>query len=171
MTTIACNLREIAADTRVTWEGVGTDAFSGVKLFAGKNGSIYGITGNNCAGSMRAIEWLTGDRTPETKPHPPEYEHDWDWKLIELSKDGISIFNEYLERDITTEPLLAVGSGRKVALYCMRYLKMSPAEAVREACKVDHYSASPIYCGSLTNPKIVEWKQARKPRKKDETKT
>lgn len=165
MTTIACSLKEIAADTRVTWEGVGTDAFSGVKVFAAKNGALYGVTGDNCAGSLRAIEWLQGDRLAETKPHPPEYEHDWDWKLIELSKDGIAIYNEYLERDATLEPVLAVGSGRKVALYCMKYLRMSPAEAVREACKVDHFSESPIYTASLAHPKVTRWQPPkRKPR-------
>lgn len=162
MTTIACNLREIAADTRVTLEGVGTDAFAGVKLFAGKNGALYGLTGDNCSGSIRAIEWLTGERLPEIKPHPPEYEHDWDWKLIELSRDGISIFNEYLERDVTIEPVLAVGSGRKVALYCMRYLGMSPAEAVREACRVDHFSNVPIYTASLSDPRVQRWAPPKK---------
>lgn len=157
MTTIACNLREIAADTRVGWEGVGTDAFTGQKLFAAKNGALYGWTGENCTGSIRAMEWLLGDRPAETKPHPPEYEHDWDWKLIELSKDGIAIYNEYLEREVTLEPVLAVGSGRKVALYCMKYLRMSPAEAVREACRVDHSSEIPVYTASLVAPKVVRW--------------
>ncbi len=157
MTTIACNLREIAADTRVTWDGVGTDAFSGIKLFPAKNGMIYGITGENCTGSIRAIEWLQGDRNVDHQPHPPEFEHGWDWRLIELSKNGISVYNEYLERDLTIEPVLAVGSGRKVALYCMRYLNMTPAEAVREACRVDHYSEVPIYTASLAVPKVKRW--------------
>lgn len=165
MTTIACNLKEIAADTRVTWEGVGTDAFSGVKLFAGKNGCVYGVTGNNCAGSLRAIEWLTGNRDKDNMPQPPEYEHEWDWKLIELSRDGISIYNEYLERDKTLEPVLAVGSGRKVALYCMKFLGMSPAEAVREACKVDHFSEVPIYTASLKDPSVRVWTPPRRRRK------
>lgn len=157
MTTIACNLSEIAADTRVTWEGVGSDAFTSIKLFAAKNGMVYGVTGEDCTGSLRAIEWLQGDRNPDHRPHPPEYEHTWSWKLIELSKDGIAIYNPYLEREVTAEPMLAVGSGRKVAMYCMRYLKMSPAEAVREACRVDHYSEVPVYRASLAHPKVTRW--------------
>lgn len=147
------------------------DAFVGQKLFAGKNGVIYGWTGGNCTGSVRAMEWLLGDRLVETKPHPPEYEHDWDWKLIELSKDGIAIYNEYLERELTLEPLLAVGSGRKVALYCMKYLRMSPAEAVREACRVDHFSEVPIYTASLVKPEVVRWKPVVKKRVKPAAKT
>lgn len=157
MTTIACNLREIAADTRVTWEGIGTDAFSGVKLFPTKTGTIYGVTGEDCTGSLHAIEWLQGSRSPDNRPHPPEFEHGWEWKLIELSKDGIAIYNIYLERDVTIEPVLAVGSGRKVALYCMRYLGMTPAQAVREACRVDHFSEVPIYTASLSDPKVRRW--------------
>lgn len=162
MTTIACNLHEIAADTRVTWEGAGTDAFSAVKLHVGKNGAVYGMTGENCNGAIRAIEWLTGDRNPELKPLPPEYEHDWDWKLIELSKDGISVYNELLERERTIEPVFAVGSGRKVALYCMKYLRMTPAQAVREACKVDHFSEVPVFTASLQHPRVVRWKVSKK---------
>jgi hypothetical protein len=79
MTTIAACTRRgvIAADTRVTLEGIGTDAYSGIKLFPAKNGAIYGATGANCTGQIRALEWLMGDRAFETKPHPPEYEHDW----------------------------------------------------------------------------------------------
>jgi len=75
MTTIACDARtgQIAAETRVTYEGVGTDAYSGIKLFPAKNGAIYGVTGNNCDGSIRALEWLQGDRHPDAKPHPPEW--------------------------------------------------------------------------------------------------
>lgn len=158
MTTIAVTLKEIAGDSNITWEGVGTDVFSGVKLFPAKNGAIYGMTGENCTGCLRAIVWLQGDRLEENKPLPPEYEHDWDWKLIELSKDGISLYNEYLERERTVESMLAVGSGRKVALYCMRYHRMSPAEAVREACKVDHWSESPIFTASLLKPEVTRWK-------------
>lgn len=161
MTTIACNLKEIAADTRVTWEGVGTDAFSGVKLFPARNGAIYGVTGEDCTGSIRALEWLQGDRKLANKPHPPEYEHGWDWKLIELSKDGIAVYNPYLERDPTLEPFLSVGSGRKVAMWCMKYGGMSPAQAVREACRVDHYSEVPIYTASLGDPRVRPWKPKR----------
>jgi hypothetical protein len=158
MTTIACNRNEIAADTNVTWEGVGKDSFRAIKIFAGKK-AIYGITGGDSTGSLTAIEWLRkGVDAGESKPLPPEYEHTWDWKIIELSRSGIAVYNEYLEREICEEPCLAVGSGRKVALYCMKYLHMSPAEAVREACRVDLWSEVPIFHAALSDMKIKEWK-------------
>jgi len=157
VTTIATDGKEIAADTRVTWEGIGSDTFAGVKIYPAKSGALYGVSGENCTGSIQAIEWLQGDRAYETKPSPPEYDHDWSWMLIELSRDGIALYNTYLEREVTLEPMLAVGSGRKVAMYCMKYLRMTPAEAVAEACKVDHFSATPIYVASLTAPKVCRW--------------
>jgi hypothetical protein len=164
MTTIAANLKEVASDSRVTWEGVGSDIYSSIKIFPTSNGkpAIYGVTGGDCTGSIRALEWLQGVRDTATKPSPPDYEHSWDWKLIELSSDGLAIYNEYLEREMCTEPMLAVGSGRKVALYCMKYLHMSPAEAVREACKVDHWSEVPIYVCRLDDLKVVRWTPAKK---------
>ena len=165
MTTIACNRHEMAADTRVTWEGVGTDVYTARKLYVGRN-AIYGVTGDDCSGAIRAIEWLKGDRNPEQKPLPPEYEHSWDWKIIELSADGIAIYNELLEREVTDEDVLAVGSGRKVALYCMKHAspRLSPAEAVRAACLVDHYSSVPIYRARLDALKVERWKPEPKPR-------
>ena len=161
MTTIACTRKEIAADTRVTWDGVGKDNFSAIKLYAG-NGCIYGVTGGNATGSLHAIKWLQDGAPADFRPIPPEYENDWDWKLIELSKGGIAIYNEYLERETTLEPVLAVGSGRKVALYCMKYLGMSPAEAVREACKVDMWSDAPIYTATLADPVVRRWEPPKR---------
>lgn len=168
MTTIACNLKEMAADTQVTWEGVGGDAYSGIKLASG-NGAVFGITGGNCDGSITALDWLISGGSKESKPLPPDYDHDWDWKIIELSPKGIAIYNERLEKEENLEPLLAVGSGRKVALYCMKYLHMSPAEAVAEACKIDHWSNIPIYVINLMDGKLVKW--AGKPKRKKEKKT
>jgi hypothetical protein len=163
MTTIACSLKEMAADTRVSWEGVGTDVYTGIKLFPSSNGrkAVFGITGEDCTGSMTAVEWLQKN-TPENKPMPPDYDSGWDWKILELSPEGIAIYNERLERDVSLEPVMAVGSGRKVAYYCMKYLHMSPAEAVREACKVDHWSEVPIYVCKLEDMKVVRWVPAKK---------
>ncbi len=168
MTTIACNLKEIAADTRVTWEGVGSDIYTGVKLFAGDQ-AIWGVTGENCTGSILAIEWLLAGAHKDYRPAPPEYEHDWSWKIIELSRQGIALFNEHMERELCAEAFLAVGSGRKVAMYCMKFLGMSPAEAVREACRVDHWSEVPIYSARLADMKVERWQPRRMKRKSKST--
>lgn len=155
MTTIACNLREIAADTRVTWEGVGTDTYRSIKLYSGPK-AIYAITGENCDGSLTAVDWLRGGALPLEKPVPPN-ENEWDWKIAELSSEGIAIYNTMAEREVCIEPFLAFGSGRKVAYYCMKYLGMSPPEAVREACRVDHWSELPIYHATLPSRKVKLW--------------
>ncbi|MEG7697728.1 hypothetical protein U2181_15290, partial [Listeria monocytogenes] len=90
------------------------DAFQAIKIFIGKD-AIYAVTGENCTGSLRALEWLQSEQLEDRRPQPPEYEHDWSWLIVELSADGIGIYNEYLEREQTLEPVLALGSGRKVA--------------------------------------------------------
>lgn len=156
MTTIAANLDTMAADSRVTWEGIGQDTFTAIKIFS-TNKAIYGITGENCTGSLIAIDWFLSGSIASNKPIPPEYENNWDWKIIELSKEGIAIYNEFLEKERTAEPFLAVGSGRKVAMYCMKYLGMQPPEAVHEACKVDHWSEVPIYTASLKRRTVIPW--------------
>jgi hypothetical protein len=164
MTTIACNGKEIAADSRCTEEGIGGDAYSVIKLFANDE-AIYGVTGGNCTGSLTALAWLQSTRNEPDKPMPPDYDHEWDWRLIELSSEGIAIYNERLERELSTDMILAVGSGRKVALYCMKYLHMTPAEAVREACKIDHHSELPIYTASLADLTVRKWAPPARKRK------
>lgn len=158
MTTIACNLKEMAADTRVVWEGIGSDAYSGIKLYPSKRGGVLGVTGGNCTGALRAVEWLQQE-TPslEHRPQPPTGDHGWDWKIIELTPQGIAVYNEILEREPIMDDVMAVGSGRKVALYCMKYLGMSPAQAVYEASKVDEWSDAPVFSVSLSDPKVVRW--------------
>ncbi len=164
MTTIALNLKEMAADTRCTWEGVGTDVYQAVKIFAGPK-ALYAITGENCDGSAICVEWLQSGTGPQGRPDRPE-DCEWDWKVVELSVGGIAIYNTYFEREVTTEPYLAFGSGRKVAYYCMKYLGMAPAEAVREACKVDHWSEVPVYSAKLADLAIQRWKPATAKRRK-----
>lgn len=146
MTTIACNLREIAGDSLVSLDGVGTDEFLSKKLYRiGK--SIFGETGENCNDVGIALEWLKAGRKPKDRPRivggPSEF------LLLELSPDGIFVWNTSLTRDPIKESCMAVGSGRKVALYCMRYLGMTPAKAVEEAAKVDRYTKPPIYVERL----------------------
>ncbi|HUT03316.1 MAG TPA: hypothetical protein VM163_05440 [bacterium] len=159
MTTIACDRESIACDTRAGYTEVNDDTFVSLKLYPAKSvGALYGLSGENCAGAIMALEWLQSERNPELKPRPPDYDHDWDWKLLELSRRGIAVYNEYLERDPIIERVAAIGSGAKVALYCMKILGMSPAEAVREACKVDHHSELPIYVVSLNTMRVARYR-------------
>lgn len=140
MTTIACNRNEIAADSCVTYEGVGTDKYLSIKLHRiGK--SIFGETGNNCDETGLALEWLRNGARPKVRPKLSEHA---EFRLLELNPDGIFIWTPRLTREPILEENMAVGSGRKVALYCMRVLKMSPEAAVLEASKMDEWTKPPV---------------------------
>lgn len=160
MTTIACNLKEMAADTKVSFEGIGTDVFSGLKLYKSDH-AIFGLTGGDCSGQIIGLEWLKLGGTPGSageRPIPPKQA---DWLILELSRNGIAVYNEYLERDPVLAKYIAVGSGRKVAMYCMKVLGMSPVEAVREACKADDWSDTPIYIATLSDMSIQRWTEVK----------
>ena len=153
MTTIACNLKEMAGDTNVTCEGVGTDIYSAIKIFAA-NGSLYGLVGDNCVGQLRALEWLQQGAILANRPEPPKKA---DWMILELSKTGIVIYDTFMEREETLNTYIALGSGRKVAMFCMKYLGYNPVEAVDAACKADHWTDHPIYHASLAKPTVRKW--------------
>lgn len=161
MTTIACNMKEMAADTKVSCEGIGTDVYSSLKLFTA-HGSIYGVHGEDCSGQIRGIEWLQQGAIPDNRPDPPA---EADWHILALTPRGIAIYNTWMEKDPLLERCIAVGSGRKVALYCMKFLGMSPAQAVYEACKADDWTDTPIYVASLADPVPRRWTPAKKKRK------
>lgn len=161
MTTIACNLKEIAADSRVTHDGIASDVYTGMKLFVAGS-AIYATQGENCLGQMLGIEWLQQGAIVQNRPVPPKGA---DWNLLELSPAGMALYNDHLEREVVVADMFAIGSGRKVALYCMKYLGMSPAQAVFEACKVCNYSAPPVYHATLKERIIREWNPTKKGRK------
>lgn len=154
MTTIACNLREMAGDTRACADDIGTDRYSTLKLFAA-NGALYGIQGSDCSGQGFAVEWLRAGAIVANRPSSPP--KDADWHILELSRAGIAYWNTRMEHEPLLESSMAIGSGRKVALYCMRVLGMSPAQAVAEACKVDNYSGMPVYVVTLANQTVRAW--------------
>ena len=95
MTTIAANLKEMAGDTRVSMEGVGSGSYSSVKLFVA-NGAVYGVRGENCEGQIHGIEWIQSGMVAANRPDPPE---DADWTILELSPTGLAIYNTWMERD------------------------------------------------------------------------
>ena len=160
MTTIACNRREMAADTKVSCEGIGTDVFSSIKLFSAQ-GSLFGMAGEDCNGQMIAFEWIqNGGTVAKAGDRPPPLESP-DWIILELSRGGIAIWNKLLEREPILNQYIAVGSGRKVAMRCMA-AGMSPAEAVYEACKADDFSDYPIYHATLRDRTVREWHPKRK---------
>ena len=144
MTTVACNSKEMAGDSLVTDDEIGVGAYSGIKLHRiGK--SIFGESGEDCSGIGHALKWLRTNR----KSAPPDAIEDSDWHLLELAPDGIFVWDTWMHREPVKEQTMAIGSGRKVALYCMRYLNMSPEQAVFEASKVDHHTRPPVLVEKL----------------------
>lgn len=142
MTTVACNLREIAADSCVTFDdiGIGTGQANTTKLHRiGK--SIFAERGENITGVRQMLDWIRRGSKWSNAPQLPKAADFW---LLELSPQGIFLWDSGLGRDPINEPNFAIGSGGKVALYCMRYLKMTPAQAVAEAIRVDAFSKPPI---------------------------
>lgn len=138
MTTIACNLKVIAADSKCTW-GDTDVGFSCMKLF--KVGeSIYGTRGDNHSNLF--VEWAKAGFKRGRKPSIVG--KDPDFTILELSPSGISIWDEFFVRIELKDKNFAVGSGAKIALYCMRHHNMSPEDAVKEAAKVDEYTKLPV---------------------------
>ena len=46
---------------------MGTDAYGTIKLFPGKT-SVYGVTGENCTGSLKGLAWLQSGRNKDCPP-------------------------------------------------------------------------------------------------------
>ena len=142
MTTIACNLKEMAGDSCVTYDdiGVGTGQYSSKKVHRiGK--SIFGERGESTAEVPILLEWIRGGCKPKRRPTLTKSA---DFFLLELSPSGIFLWTHHLAREPVLEQNFALGSGAKAALYCMRYLGMSPRKAVEEAAKVDAYTKAPF---------------------------
>jgi hypothetical protein len=143
VTTIACNLKEMAGDSCITFEdiGIGTGQAPTKKLHRiGK--SIFGERGENMAGVHIMLDWIRGGA--KLKRRPDSIPKGADFYLLELSPKGIFLWTSDFERDVINEPNFAIGSGAKVALYCMRYLNMGPRKAVEEAARVDAYTKGPF---------------------------
>lgn len=148
MTTIACNLKEMAADSCLTFDdiGIGTGQSPTRKLHRiGR--SIFGERGENMAGVHVMLDWIRAGA--KAKKRPEKMPKGADFYLLELSPKGIFLWTSDFERDVLDEPNFAIGSGAKAALYCMRYLSMSPRKAVEEAAKVDAYTRGPFFVERL----------------------
>lgn len=132
----------MAADSCFTFDdiGIGTGQASSKKLHRiGK--SLFGERGDDCTGVSIALDWIRRGRKWRDRPTMPA---DSSFNLLELNPQGIFLWSAALDRDCIDEPNFAVGSGAKVALYCMRYRGMSPVKAVEEASKVDAFTKGPF---------------------------
>ena len=134
MTVIACNLREMAADTLCHEED--TSHYYASKIHRLEDGSLIGGAGNF---PERIIEWIVDGSNKLHVPHI-DIERD-DFSILHLRHDGIWLYCNTANGYKLREKNFAVGCGADVALYVMRVLRKPPAHAAREACKIN------MFCG------------------------
>jgi hypothetical protein len=132
VTCIACNLREMAADSLVQIEGNGH--YFACKMIRLEDGSIAGGAGKG-NGAELLMDWLAQGGL---RGNEPEFK-DPDFFVLQLKRDGIYLYADSCIPEKLKDKNFAIGSGSDYAKLAMRHpkLKMSPAGAVREAIKHD----------------------------------
>lgn len=142
MTTIAANLKEMAADRRMVGGGPMVSSRKIVRI----GGSLYGG-----AGDAEAIEmfyaWAMSGFAKKEKPvwgadNRPEF------CIMELSKSGIRLWGERLTPYPVDEPFYAIGSGSMSAQAAM-YLGLSPEKAVEVAALYDENTGHGVQVETL----------------------
>ena len=139
MTTIACGRKEMAADTRVTWDDPDNKRINtapAVKIEK-VGAEILGSSGDYAAG-VRFHEWYR-EGGKGRKPKLCK-----DFRAIRLAPDGIYLIDG---NDVTwmkiDEEFHAIGSGAPYALGAMRH-GASPREAVETAKEFDVHTGGRV---------------------------
>lgn len=132
MTTIACNLREMAADTLVVNSG---PMYHADKIF--RIGlSLVGTAGDGYM-SLAFIEWFKSTkRSMHTLQKMIPIEHRDDILMIELRPGGIHLWNGWGVAERIHNEFYAIGSGSMVAIAELKRGE-SPAKAVMAASDWD----------------------------------
>lgn len=145
MTTVACSLTEMAADSRVSADGsVARGAMVASKIRVIRD-SVFGFSGN-ISEALIAIAWFEGGRS---KFERPSFTSEADFSILELSPSGILLWDPYMSPIHMKDESCAIGTGGPIAQYCMAVLEMSPYQAVIEAAKVDANTGPPFEVLSL----------------------
>lgn len=150
MTTIVADSKRgiIVADSRVTTYSSLTQ-YGAEKLYrAGK--SVFGEAGD-VANGLRFRRWIMDDRPK--KGRPTFSADDDSFLVLELDKDGILLWDHTMIAQRLKEEIFAIGSGHKIALYCMRVLGKTAEEAIEEAAKIDIHTAGPVEVLHLREPR------------------
>lgn len=139
MTVIAANLKEMAADTLVTLEG--HPHYHTSKIFRLEDGSIIGGAGGGL-GLDEMLAWL---KAGSIHGNEPDLKGADDFFILRLAHDGLWLYADSVYPDRLKEKAFAVGCGCDIALHTMRYGKRkSPADAVREVCKINPGCGLPV---------------------------
>lgn len=134
MTVIACNLSEMAADTLCHEDD--SSHYYATKIWHMPDGSIIGGAGNH---PETVMQWI--ERGKQIAERPEIDEKRDDFSILHLTTAGIWLYNNSLSGFKLKEKNYAIGCGADIALYCMRIHKMSPADAAKEATKIN------MFCG------------------------
>lgn len=135
MTTIAADLKGIAADSRVC----GDYLEESIKIFRVK-GSLYGIAGDLTA-LLAFIDW-------RRNPRKPKPDLGGDSEILELNPKGIWYWDKHLRPVRCARPYAAIGSGACYAITALR-LGKSPKQAVEIAAEFDQFTAPPVLVEKL----------------------
>lgn len=151
MTTIVCDRNIMVCDSNVVMDSLGvypTNKFKRV------GDSLYGIAGGDCTGAEFVLNWIQAGG--EWKDRPSKKEYRGDYFILKLSPEGISIAVDGPSFERIESDFYAVGSGRKVARYCIERLGMGLLESVLESCEFDKpWSSPPLYWESLDGKKGI----------------
>ena len=133
MTTIAANLKEMAADTRLTWDDESTSP--GIKIER-VHSEIIGIAGDVAAGN-RYLDWYRAG----SKGRKPKVTKDF--KALRLNKEGLYLVDHDLVWVKVDAPFYAIGSGAQLAIGALE-MGATPKQAVEIAAKHDNYTGGQI---------------------------
>lgn len=135
MTTVAANLKMIAADSNVGDSSEDFRIFT--KVYPLPGGGFAGYCGHIHVG-MRIIEWLQKPRSKK-----PEFKDEDIGAVLILDHEGLAYVDTSLRIMRLREQQFAIGSGgqaARAAMLCGR----NPVEAVAIACEIDPQSKVPI---------------------------
>lgn len=139
MTTIVCTLEWMAADQRMTDAG----PLAHVRKIrrSDDGGSLYGICGAISPGLVFLETYLLASKRDRYRlyrliPEDSRYE----FTVIELSKDGLALWDGWGARIPLLDHVFAVGSGAAHALTAVEKYKAGPDEAIKAAIERDECS-------------------------------
>jgi len=139
MTTIACNLEELAGDRLIAW---GDEPRFRTDKIGRIGSSLYGFSGH----PENAMKFLSWRKTP--KCEAPDFsgandDEELSFDVLELNDTGIWLWNHHCVPVKVSEAYYAIGSGSLLAVYHMRNGK-SPKRAIELAIQVDKSSGGPV---------------------------
>lgn len=141
MTTIACDLNGMAADSKCVF---GETFFPCEKIIRLPDGSLLATAGTDVYTKPFINKMMLGEipdiiAPPETSDKP-----DPDFAAIHLTKDGVFIYDDAYSATKVTSGKFAIGTGGIVAISWLLN-GATPQRAVEMACQVDNNSGLPVH--------------------------